>query len=84
MAAETIFLPLIPAFIAFNNSPMDTTSAPEPIFFNSLSRVRFELDLTEKHIIGLTLLNAFNLWEKFQINWNKMTENSLELLIKIH
>ena len=32
---KTIFFGLIPAFIAFNSSPIDTTSAPEPIFFNS-------------------------------------------------
>jgi len=37
MPEKTIFLVLIPAFVAFNNSPIDTTSAPEPIFFNSFS-----------------------------------------------
>ena len=56
---KTIFFGLIPAFIAFNSSPPETTSAPDPIFFNSLSKdVRFELDFTEKHIKGLVALNA--------------------------
>ena len=54
---KTILLELIPAFIAFNNSPIDTTSAPEPIFLSSLNKVKFELDFTEKHIIGLIFLN---------------------------
>ena len=58
MPEKTIFLALIPAFVAFSNSPIDTTSAPEPIFFNSLSKVRFEFDFTEKHIVGLITLNA--------------------------
>ena len=34
---KTIFFTLIPALTDFNNSPEDTTSAPDPIFFNSLS-----------------------------------------------
>jgi len=55
---KTIFLGLILAFKAFNNSPAETTSAPEPIFFNSLSKFIFELDLTEKHTSGLVSLNA--------------------------
>ena len=55
---KTILLLLIPTFVAFNNSPIDTTSAPDPIFFNSLSKVKFEFDFTEKHIIGLIFLNA--------------------------
>jgi len=54
---KTIFFGLIPTFIAFNNSPIDTTSAPEPNFFSSLSKARLELDFTEKHIIGLVALN---------------------------
>jgi len=29
---KTIFFGLIPALVAFNNSPTETTSAPEPIF----------------------------------------------------
>jgi hypothetical protein len=58
MPEKTIFLALIPAFVAFNNSPIDTISAPEPIFFSSFNKVRFEFDFTEKHIIGLTVLNA--------------------------
>ena len=55
---KTIFFALIPAFVAFNNSPTDTTSAPEPIFFNSFNKVRFEFDFIEKQIIGLIVLNA--------------------------
>ena len=55
---KTIFFGLIPAFVDFNSSPIDTTSAPEPIFFNSFNKARFEFDFTEKHIIGLTSLNA--------------------------
>ena len=55
---KTIFLTLIPAFIAFNISPAETTSAPDPIFFNSLSKVMLELDLTEKQTKGLAVLNA--------------------------
>ena len=47
---RTIFFEAIPALIAFNNSPAETTSAPDPIFFNSLSKETFELDLTEKLI----------------------------------
>ena len=50
---------LIPALIAFNSSPIETTSAPDPIFFNSFSNVKFELDFTEKHIKGLTLSKVF-------------------------
>jgi len=55
---KTIFLLLIPVFIALSNSPRDTTSAPEPIFFSSLSKVKLELDFIEKHIVGLMVLNA--------------------------
>ena len=34
---KTILLGLIPDFKAFNNSPPETTSAPEPIFFKILN-----------------------------------------------
>ena len=54
-----ILLFLIPAFVAFKSSPIDTTSAPEPIFFNSFSNSRLEFDFTEKHINGSIFLNAF-------------------------
>ena len=55
---KTILLALIPALVAFSNSPADTTSAPDPIFFNSLSKFIFEFDFTEKHISGLVFLNV--------------------------
>ena len=55
---KTIFLPLIPAFIAFSSSPAETTSAPDPSFFSSFSKVILELDLTEKHTKGLISLNV--------------------------
>ena len=58
MPEKTILLGLIPAFDTFNNSPAETTSAPEPNLFNSLSKFIFELDFTEKHIKGLIFLNA--------------------------
>jgi hypothetical protein len=58
----------MPALVAFNNSPSETTSAPEPIFFNSLSKAIFELDLREKHIKGLVALNAFLKTLKLFIN----------------
>ena len=56
---KTILLLLIPALIAFNNSPIETTSAPDPIFFNSLSNAKFELDFTEKHINGFVFSKFF-------------------------
>ena len=65
---KTIFLELIPTFIAFSSSPIDTTSAPDPIFLNSLSKVRFELDFTEKHIIGLIFLNILLNLKKLFLN----------------
>ena len=64
---KTIFFTSIPAFIAFINSPPETTSAPDPIFFNSLSKVILELDLTEKHIKGL--LAPGMLFEEMGINY---------------
>ena len=51
-------LETIAAFDTFNSSPAETTSAPEPIFFNSLSKAIFAFDLTEKHIKGFVFLNA--------------------------
>ena len=53
---------------AFSNSPIDTTSAPDPIFLNSLNKVRFELDFTEKHIIGLIFLNTLLNLKKLFLN----------------
>ena len=47
-----------PAFIDFKSSPIETTSAPEPIFFNSFSKLIFEFDFTEKHINGSIFLNV--------------------------
>ena len=44
---KTIFLGLILALNAFNNSPSDTTSAPDPNFLNSVKIETFEFDLTE-------------------------------------
>ena len=49
---KTIFLRFIPALSALINSPIETTSAPEPIFLSSLSKAKFEFDLTEKQING--------------------------------
>ena len=56
---KTILSLGIPAFLAFKSSPIDTTSAPEPSFFNSLSIFKFAFDFTEKQIIGLIALKAF-------------------------
>ena len=58
MPEKTIFFELMPAFLAFRSSPIETTSAPEPIFLSSFSRKRLAFDFTEKHIIGLIVLNA--------------------------
>ena len=41
---------------AFNNSPSDTTSAPDPNLPNSVKIETFELDFTEKQTRGLTFL----------------------------
>jgi len=69
---KTIFFGLMPAFIAFSNSPSDTTSAPEPIYLSSLSKVKFELDFTEKHIIGLIFLNV--LLKRLKLSFNCESE----------
>ena len=53
---KTIFFGLILAFNAFNNSPSDTTSAPDPNLPNSVKIETFELDLTEKQTRGLNFL----------------------------
>ena len=53
---KTIFLVLIPAFIAFIISPLETTSAPQPKFFISFNIFTFEFDLTEKQIKGFIFL----------------------------
>ncbi len=59
---KTIFLGEIPALRAIFNSPIETTSAPEPSFFNSEMSFKFEFDFTEKQIIGLIFLKDFYLW----------------------
>ena len=56
LAFLAILFGLIFAFRAFISSPSDTTSAPDPSLPNSDIRETFELDLTEKQIIGLTFL----------------------------
>jgi len=50
---------LIPAFFALSSSPAETTSAPDPNLFSSLSISKFAFDFIEKHISGLMYLNAF-------------------------
>ena len=40
---------------AIKSSPIDTTSAPHPSFFNSLRIFKFELDFIEKQINGFIL-----------------------------
>ena len=49
---KTIFFGLIPAFRAIINSPIDTTSAPNPNFLISFMRFMLALDFTEKQING--------------------------------
>ena len=56
---KTIFFGLIPAFKAIFNSPIDTTSAPQPSLFKFFKISKFEFDLTEKQIKGLILLKQF-------------------------
>ena len=56
---KTIFFGEIPALRAIFNSPIETTSAPEPSFFNSEISFKFEFDFTEKQIIGLIFLKDF-------------------------
>ena len=49
---------LIPDLIALSNSPPETTSAPDPSFFNTFNTPKFEFAFTEKQINGLTFLKV--------------------------
>ncbi|MEY3191991.1 MAG: hypothetical protein RL305_590 [Pseudomonadota bacterium] len=68
---NTIFFGEMPAFKAIFNSPIETTSAPEPSFFNSEISFKFEFDFTEKQIIGLIFLKTFLKLLKLNFNWLK-------------
>ena len=56
---KTIFFGLIPAFKAIINSPIDTTSAPNPWFFIILKIFILQFDFTEKQIKGFIYLKLF-------------------------
>ena len=49
---NTILFGLKPTFKTFWSSPIETTSAPNPLSFIIFNNFEFELDLTEKHING--------------------------------
>ena len=68
---KTIFFVEIPALRAIFNSPIETTSAPEPSFFNSEISFKFEFDFTEKQIIGLIFLKDFLKLLKLNLNCPK-------------
>jgi len=61
---------LIPAFKASFSSPKETTSAPRPLFFNSLMTSILELALTAKQINGLEDLNADFNFIIFLFSWS--------------
>ena len=76
---KTIFFGLIPAFKAFIISPIDTTSAPQPIFFISLSKLTFEFDFTAKQIKGFIGIGSAPdflervMWKKFSRKMKRET-----------
>ena len=49
----------MPDLIALSNSPPETTSAPDPIFFKTFKIWIFEFAFTEKQINGLDFLKLF-------------------------
>ena len=55
MPEKTILLGLIPAFKALINSPIETTSAPNPRLPISFNKILFGFDFTEKQIRGFIL-----------------------------